>query len=223
MKITTRGAHVAAETDLNLPLFPEETSGQPTPPQMFGRQQPRGTSASPPIPLSLAQVSAKWKRVARRLGRHRPVLELILAAGLPVRLVEQTLIVGFSPHRRFQRELLEVTDYRVPVEEELSRMAEILNVDIARRLEGVVWLLKEQGANPYRGSGVPSCRDDATLAGASGDGDSAAGRRGRSPEVAGARRKPDANDPRSGGHRQAIQARPAAGRDGPCLAVRVSP
>ena len=29
-------------------------------------------------------------------------------------------------------------------------MAEILNVDIARRLEGVVWLLKEQGANPYR-------------------------------------------------------------------------
>jgi DNA polymerase (family X) len=29
-------------------------------------------------------------------------------------------------------------------------MAEILNVDIARRLEDVVWLLKEQGANPYR-------------------------------------------------------------------------
>jgi len=26
-------------------------------------------------------------------------LALILAAGLPVRLVEQTLIVGFSPHR----------------------------------------------------------------------------------------------------------------------------
>jgi hypothetical protein len=121
MKLTAQGTHVAAETDLNLPLFPEETSGQPTPPQMFGRQQPRGTSASPPIPLSLAQVSAKWTRVARRLGRHRPVLELILAAGLPVRLVEQTLIVGFSPRRRFQRELLEVTDYRVPVEEELSR------------------------------------------------------------------------------------------------------
>jgi DNA polymerase (family 10) len=29
-------------------------------------------------------------------------------------------------------------------------MAEILNVDIARRLEDVVRLLKEQGANPYR-------------------------------------------------------------------------
>lgn len=40
---------------------------------------------------------------------------------LPVRLVEQTLIVGFLPHRRFQRELLEVPDYRAPVEEELSR------------------------------------------------------------------------------------------------------
>jgi hypothetical protein len=66
-------------------------------------------------------VSAKWKRVARRPGRHRPVLELILAAGLPVRLVEQTLIIGFSPHRRFQRELLEGPDYRAPVEEELSR------------------------------------------------------------------------------------------------------
>ena len=121
MNITAQGTHVAAETDLNLPLFPEETSGQPTSPQMFGRRQPRGTSASPPIPLSLAQVSAQWTRVARRLGRHRPVLELILAAGLPVRLVEQTLIVGFAPHRRFQRELLEVPDYRVPVEEELSR------------------------------------------------------------------------------------------------------
>ena len=121
MNITAQGPHVAAETDLNLPLFPEDTSGQPTTPQMFGRRQPRGTSASPPIPLSLAQVSAKWTRVARRLGRHRPVLELILAAGLPVRLVEQTLIVGFSPHRRFQRELLEVPDYRAPVEEELSR------------------------------------------------------------------------------------------------------
>ena len=121
MNITAQGTHVAAETDLNLPLFPEDTSGQPTSPQMFGRRQPRGTSASPPIPLSLAQVSAKWTRVARRLGRHRPVLELILAAGLPVRLVEQTLIVGFSPHRRFQRELLEVPDYRAPVEEELSR------------------------------------------------------------------------------------------------------
>lgn len=121
MTITAQGTHVAAEINLNLPLFPEDTSGQPTPPQMFGRQQARGTSASPPIPLSLAQVSAQWKRVARRLGRHRPVLELILAAGLPVRLVEQTLIIGFSPHRRFQRELLEVTDYRVPVEEELSR------------------------------------------------------------------------------------------------------
>ena len=118
MNITAQGTHVAAAIDLNLPLFPEETSGQPMPPQMFGRQQPRGTSASPPIPLSLAQVSAKWTRVARRLGRHRPVLELILAAGLPVRLVEQTLIVGFSPHRRFQRELLEVPDYRAPVEED---------------------------------------------------------------------------------------------------------
>ena len=121
MNITAQGTHVAAAIDLNLPLFPEETSGQPMPPQMFGRQQPRKTSASPPIPLSLAQVSAKWTRVARRLGRHRPILELILAAGLPVRLVEQTLIVGFSPHRRFHRELLEVPDYRVPVEEELSR------------------------------------------------------------------------------------------------------
>lgn len=88
MKITTQGTHVAAETDLNLPLFPEETSGQPTPPQMFGRQQPRGTPASRPMPLSLAQVSAQWTRVARRLGRQRPVLELLLAAGWPVRLVE---------------------------------------------------------------------------------------------------------------------------------------
>jgi hypothetical protein len=121
MNITAQGPDVAAEPDLNLPLFPEEPSGQPTPPQLFGRQQPRGTPASRPIPLSLAQVSAQWTRVARRLGRHRPVLELILAAGWPVRLVEQTLIVGFAPHRRFQRELLEVPDYRVRVEKELSR------------------------------------------------------------------------------------------------------
>jgi hypothetical protein len=121
MKLTAQGPHVAVATDLNLPLFPEDTSDPPTPPQMFGRRPPRGTSASRPLPLSLAQVSAQWTRVARRLGRHRPVLELLLAAGWPVRLVEQTLIIGFSPHRRFQRELLEVPDYRVPVEEELSR------------------------------------------------------------------------------------------------------
>ena len=121
MKITARGTHVAAETDLNLPLFPEETSVQPAPPQMFRRQQPGGTSASRPRPLSLAQVRAEWKHVVRRLGRRRPILEPILAAGSPVRLVEQTLIVGFSPHRRFQRELLEVPAYCALVEEELSR------------------------------------------------------------------------------------------------------
>jgi len=121
MKITAQGTHLAAETDLNLPLFPEETSVQPTPPQLSRLQQPGGTSASRPLPLSLAQVSAKWKHVVRRLGRRRPILEPILAAGSPVRLVEQTLIVGFSPHRRFQRELLEVLEYRALVEEELSR------------------------------------------------------------------------------------------------------
>src|SRR5688500_4503189 len=76
---------------------------------MFGRQQPRGTAATTPILLTLVFV------------RRAPVLALLLASGLPARLVAHTLIVGFSPHRRFQRELLEVTDYRVPVEEELSR------------------------------------------------------------------------------------------------------
>ena len=32
MNITAQSTHIAAETDLNLPLFSEDTSGQPTPP-----------------------------------------------------------------------------------------------------------------------------------------------------------------------------------------------
>jgi len=46
-------------------------------------------------------------------------------------------------------------------------MAEILNVDMPRRLADVVQLLKEQGANPNRCSGrTIGAADDAPLVGA---------------------------------------------------------
>jgi len=49
-----------------------------------------------------------------------------------------------------------------------------------------------QGANPYRVRAYHRAATTATLPAQSGDGDAAARKRGRSPEVAGARRKPDA-------------------------------
>ena len=73
----------------------------------------------------------------KRLGRRRRVLEAVLAAGHPLQLTGHTLVVGFSPQRRFHQELLDMPDYRSCVEEELVRTFQVrLSVVTALYPEG---------------------------------------------------------------------------------------
>jgi hypothetical protein len=74
---------------------------------------------------SLAQITAEWQALLKRLGRRRRILETILFAGHPMRLVDNTLVLGFPPQRRFQQELLDMPDYRGVVEEELQRTFQV--------------------------------------------------------------------------------------------------
>ena len=105
----------------NLLLFPEESPTLLTAslltdaPAMPGSLPPRN------FPLSLSHIAAEWRGLLKRLGRQRRVLETILTAGQPIRLIADTLIVGFPPHRCFHRELLDMPEYRGCVEEELTR------------------------------------------------------------------------------------------------------
>jgi hypothetical protein len=77
------------------------------------------------FPPSLAQITAEWQALLKRLGRRRRILETILGTGHPVRLVDNTLVLGFPPQRRFQQELLDMPDYRGVVEEELQRTFQV--------------------------------------------------------------------------------------------------
>jgi hypothetical protein len=98
----------------NLLLFPDEPSAP-------AEASPL-TNPPPALESSLAQITAEWRVLLKRLGRRRRVLETVLTAGRPVRLIDDTLVVGFPPYRRFHRELLDMPDYRNCVEEELARM-----------------------------------------------------------------------------------------------------
>jgi hypothetical protein len=109
----------------NLLLFPDESSASPEalPPT---DSAPTAESLPPPTSfLTLAQVAAQWQMLLKRLGRRHRVLETVLTAGRPLRLTDTTLVVGFPPHRRFHRELLDTPDYRRCVEEELARMLRV--------------------------------------------------------------------------------------------------
>jgi hypothetical protein len=114
MKSEPRPTRVWKGEGTNLLLFPDELS---TP------AEPSPWPNPPPVAeISLAQITAKWQALLKRLGRRRRVLETILTAGRPIRLIDDTLVVGFPPYRRFHRELLDIPDYRNRVEEELARM-----------------------------------------------------------------------------------------------------
>ena len=105
----------------NLLLFPGEiftpTGGSHSP------HTPLHSEGFPlsPLRLSLTHITAEWPALLRRLGRRLQVLETILMAGRPIRLIGQTLIIEFPLDRRFHRELLDIPDYRAHVEVELSR------------------------------------------------------------------------------------------------------
>ena len=105
----------------NLLLFPGDSAASP---EALPLTNASSIPESPPPqinPLSLAQVTAEWQMLLKRLGRRRHVLETVLAAGHPLQLNGHTLVVGFSPQRRFHQELLDMPDYRSCVEEELVR------------------------------------------------------------------------------------------------------
>jgi hypothetical protein len=72
--------------------------------------------------VPLAQVTAKWEQLVKRLGRRRRILETILSMARPVRIDGRMLVLGFPPQHRFQQELIESADYRMLLEEELASM-----------------------------------------------------------------------------------------------------
>jgi hypothetical protein len=106
----------------NLLLFADESSAPANASPRTNDPQSQESFRMRNSPLSLAQVTAEWQALVKRLGRRRRVLETILTVGRPIRLTDHTLVVGFPPHRRFHQELLEMPDYRTYVEEELTRM-----------------------------------------------------------------------------------------------------
>ena len=107
--------------DTNLLLFPDDSARSPEALPLTNAASMPENSSLQNSPPSLAQVAAEWQMLLKRLGRRRRVLETILTAGHPLQLTGQTLVVGFSPQRRFHQELLDMPDYRSCVEEELTR------------------------------------------------------------------------------------------------------
>jgi hypothetical protein len=108
-----------AETDPHLPLFPDDTPASAVAPA------PRLNGATPagsPLPMpSLAQVTAMWDYLIKRVARRRRILETILAAARPLRITDQTLVLGFPAQHRFQQELVESEEYRSLLEDELQK------------------------------------------------------------------------------------------------------
>jgi hypothetical protein len=102
----------------NLLLFPDDSAASPATLSPTNASSIRESSHPPP---SIALITAEWQTLAKRLGRQRCVLETILAAGHPLQIAGNTLVVGFSPRRRFHRELLDMPEYRSCVEQELLR------------------------------------------------------------------------------------------------------
>jgi len=102
-----------------LPLFPANTPVLALGPDDRDLPQPPKT-LSPPT-LTIAQVTAMWDRVVKRVSRRRRILETILSTARPLRLAGQTVILGFPPQQRFQQELIESEEYRRLLEEELRK------------------------------------------------------------------------------------------------------
>jgi len=104
--------------DASLPLFPDDT------PVAAVATEPRAdehmSNASPPMP-SVAQVTAMWDYLIKRVARRRRILETILAAARPLRVVNWKLVLGFPPQHQFQQELVESEEYRSLLEEELQK------------------------------------------------------------------------------------------------------
>jgi hypothetical protein len=121
MKQVTPPTRVWNDEATNLLLFPDDSSASPDACPLTDASLWSGHSAPRKFPLSLEQIAAGWQTLLKRLGCHRRVLETVLAAGHPIQLTDNTLVLGFPPQRRFHQELLDMLDYRSCVEEELAR------------------------------------------------------------------------------------------------------
>jgi hypothetical protein len=110
----------SAEAYPSLPLFPDEPPRRPATAQT-GHDEPLSEMPQPPMP-TIAQVTAMWEHVVKRVARRRRILETILSAARPLRIAEQVLVVGFPPQHRFQQELIESEEYRSFLQDELSRL-----------------------------------------------------------------------------------------------------
>jgi hypothetical protein len=62
-----------------------------------------------------------WDHVVKRVARRRRILETILTIARPLRMVDQTLVLGFPPQHRFQQEIVESEEYRSLLQEELHK------------------------------------------------------------------------------------------------------
>ena len=129
----------------NLLLFPDDSAASPEALPLTNTSSIPESSPPRNIPPSLAQITAEWQMLLKRLGRRRRVLETVLAAGHPIKLTGHTLVVGFSPQRRFHQELLDMPDYRSCVEEELARTFQV-------RLSVVTALYPESRHLPHQGT-----------------------------------------------------------------------
>jgi hypothetical protein len=112
-------APASAEADLSLPLFPDETQADATVQEPAA--DPQNAATSPPSMPTVAQVTAMWDHVVKRVARRRRILETILSAARPLRVAEQKLVLSFPPQHRFQQELVESEEYRSLLEEELKK------------------------------------------------------------------------------------------------------
>jgi hypothetical protein len=113
------------EGAFNLLLFPDDALASPGVLPLTNTSPILESSPPPQFSLSLTEITAEWSSLRKRLGRRRRVLETVLAASQPIRLTGHTLVVGFSPQRRFHQELLDLPDYRSCVEEELARTFQV--------------------------------------------------------------------------------------------------
>jgi hypothetical protein len=114
-----------SDHSINLVLFPDDSAASFDSLPLMQASSSLESSLPQDIPLSLAQVVAEWQKLLKRAGRRRRVLETVLAVGHPLRLTGHMLVIGFSPRRRFHQELLNMSEYRRCVEEELARTFQV--------------------------------------------------------------------------------------------------
>jgi hypothetical protein len=116
--LSTR-VQTATGPERSLPLFPEDTPARAVASGPYGDE--RISATSPPSMPTIAQVTAMWDRIVKRVARRRRILETVLSAARPLRITGQRLILGFPPQHRFQQELVESEEYRTLLEDELKQ------------------------------------------------------------------------------------------------------